>query len=144
MKAQNLILMFLLWAGMGGAFDARCNPEASIGEAGVFLKQVTMPADTDNIFVQPLSSDKHSSQSVVFVRKLVPTHKHLYHSESVYVLSGEGELSLNGKVSKISAGHFIYIPQGAAHGVKTTSKEPLKVLSVQAPEFFGKDRVLVN
>lgn len=153
MKAQILMVTVLLLAGLGGSFDVRCNTNKSApskidavgnsSEAGIYLDTVKMPEETVNIYVHKLSTDKHSSQFVVFVRKFVPTHIHQHHSESVYVLSGEGEFNLNGKISKISAGHFIYIPEGVVHGVKTTSKEPLKVLSVQAPEFFGKDRVPV-
>lgn len=144
-KAQILIVTLMLgvcfgWAGDVAASKARSSVS---GETGVYLNEITMSADTDNIYVKKLSTDKHSSQFVVFVRKFVPTHQHLHHSESVYVLSGEGEFSLGDQVSKISAGHFIYIPEGVVHGVKTTSKEPLKVLSIQAPEFFGKDRVAV-
>ena len=143
MKAKILILTIFLIVGFIGSFDAYSTDTLSDGKSGVYINSIKMPENTENIYVHKLSTDKHSSQFVVFVRQFVPTHKHEHHSESVYVLSGEGEFNLNGQVSKISSGHFIYIPEGAVHGVKTTSKEPLKVLSVQAPEFFGKDRVPV-
>ena len=39
--------------------------------------------------------------------------------------------------------HFT-IKKGTPHAVKVTSIEPLKVLSVQAPEFFGKDLEIVK
>ena len=144
MKARILILILTLVFGGGFGFVAKAGVKPAGSEAGVYIDSIKMPEDTENIYVKKLSTDKHSSQFVVFVRKFVPLHKHMHHSESVYVLSGEGEFTLDGKMTRISAGHFVYIPEGVAHGVKTTSKEPLKVLSVQAPEFFGKDRVPVK
>jgi len=41
-----------------------------------------------------------------------------------------------------AVGGSIFIPQNTWHYVKVTSAEPLKVLSIQAPNFDGKDRVL--
>ena len=35
----------------------------------------------------------------------------------------------------------ITIPKNTWHYAKTTSKEPLKVISIQAPNFDGKDRI---
>ena len=45
---------------------------------------------------------------------------------------------------EIVAGDYIRVAKGTPHAVKVLSSTPLKIISVQAPEFFGKDRVKVN
>lgn len=98
----------------------------------------------DNIYVKKLSSDERSSCFLIWVKEEVLAHKHEKHSECVYVLEGEAEMTINGEVSKVKAGDFIYIPLYAVHAVKVLSETPVKVLSIQAPEFLGKDRVFVE
>ena len=145
MKSQIIAVALLATVGVFSSFVTDGAQVSKIdGMQGVKLDTLTMPAEANNIHVVKLSSDVHSSQFVVFVRQFVPAHKHMSHSESVYVLAGEGEFTMDGKTMAISPGHFVYIPQGVAHSVVTTSKTPLKVLSVQAPQFFGKDRVPVK
>ena len=116
----------------------------SFDDRGTYLSDIKRPADAGNIHVHRLSSDKHSSDFVVFVKEQVPLHKHLKHTETVFVLEGEGLFTLGDKEIKIGPGHYVKIPEGTPHAVKVTSKTPMKVLSVQAPEFFGKDRVPVE
>ena len=41
-------------------------------------------------------------------------------------------------------GDFVFIPKNTPHSVNVISKVPLKVISVQAPFFDGKDRVLLE
>lgn len=109
-----------------------------------FIQQITIPDEVENIHVVKLSSDKHATDFVVFVKKHVPAHRHLHHSETVYVIEGSGVFTMGDEKMNIGPGHYVKIPEGVAHSVVTTSKIPLKVLSVQAPEFFGKDRVMVK
>ncbi len=111
---------------------------------GVFLQDVEMPPETDNVYVHKLGDSKQASDFIVFIKKGVPPHKHLKHTETVYVLEGEGVFTLEGVTTKIAPGHYVKIPQGAVHSVEVTSSNPLKVLSIQAPQFFGKDRVWVK
>ena len=105
------------------------------------LEDIQAPGDLDNIHVVKLYSDKHASDFIVFVKKSVPLHKHVFHSETIYILEGTGLMRLGDEEFDVKPGDFIKVPEGAPHAVKTTSEKPLKALSVQAPEFFGKDRV---
>ena len=111
---------------------------------GLYLSDIKISEQTQNIQVIKLASDKNTSDFIVFVKKQVPPHKHMTHSETVLILEGTGVFTLNGKEISVGPGHYIKIPQGAVHSVVVTSTEALKALSVQAPEFFGKDRILVN
>lgn len=108
------------------------------------VAKIKAPADLENIHVQKLSTDQHSTDFIIFVKKSVPLHKHEYHTETLYILEGQGDFTMGNDTMVISAGDYIRIPEGVPHAVTVTSDVPLKVLSVQAPEFLGKDRVFLN
>lgn len=105
-----------------------------------------LTADTayDNVHVIPFESTKDASSFIIFVKDEVPPHRHLEHTEHVYVIEGEGIMYFNGKFKNIKPGDVISIPPKTVHAVQTTSSTPLKVLSVQAPEFKGNDRETVE
>lgn len=104
------------------------------------LTNMVAPENLDNVKVHKLSSDEHASQFLIFIKKEVPLHIHKTHTETVYVVAGEGEMTLGDKRFPIKAGDFVKIDENTPHGVVVTSSEPLKVLSVQTPEFLGHDR----
>jgi mannose-6-phosphate isomerase-like protein (cupin superfamily) len=62
----------------------------------------------------------------------------------VIVLEGEGEMTIGNKKMTIKKGDILFIPKNTAHSLKVTSKDPVKVISIQAPNFDGKDRVMIN
>jgi mannose-6-phosphate isomerase-like protein (cupin superfamily) len=93
---------------------------------------------------KPLFSDTLSSSFCIFIPNEVPAHKHVFHSEQVVVLEGTGIMRLGDKSFPIQKGDLIFIPKNTVHAVRNTGTAPLKVLSIQAPYFDGKDRVFVN
>lgn len=108
------------------------------------LFELQPDANLENIQVIKLGSDQHSSEFLIFIKQHVPLHFHTEHTETVMIISGEAQMVLGDKTMNVSAGDYIRIPAGTHHSVTVTSTAPLKVLSIQAPEFLGKDRVLVN
>lgn len=94
----------------------------------------------DNILIKRLDGDNQSTQFVIWVKDTVRTHRHEEHSETLYVLSGKGTFYLGEQTFEIGPGDFITIPKKSWHAVKVTSDKPMKVLSVQAPAFYGEDR----
>ena len=108
------------------------------------ITDIHPPENLVNIYVEKLSSDQHASDFIVFVKQFVPLHKHLRHTETIYILDGTGLMRLGEEEFTVGPGDFIKVPEGTAHGVKTTSSVPLKALSVQAPEFLGDDRVFLE
>lgn len=98
----------------------------------------------ENIHVMPLESDSLTSSFIIWVKQQVPAHYHRFHTEQVIVLSGEGMMQLGDQQLKVVAGDFVTIPKNTVHAVRTTSNEPLKVLSIQSPRFTGEDRILVT
>ena len=67
--------------------------------------------------------------------------EHIYHTENVFIDKGFGEFQLNDSIYKVTAGDWIVIPKNTWHGVKVNSKSTMKVISVQSPEYFAKDRI---
>ncbi len=108
------------------------------------LSSIKPPAEFDNIHVQPLSSDKHASEYLIFVRRGVKAHYHASHSETLYIIEGRGKMQVGDQLHTVGAGSFLKVPEGVVHGLEVTSTGPLVALSVQAPEFNGKDRIFVE
>lgn len=108
------------------------------------LDTIKAPANYDNIYSRAISSDSLSSSFVIFIKKEVKKHKHLTHTENVYILEGEGEMLLGDKTIKVKKGDMIFIPMNTVHSLKVTSSTPVKVLSIQSPHFDGKDRLFVD
>ena len=100
------------------------------------------PGETyENIHIKKLDSDSNSTSFVIWIKQGVKSHKHEHHSEVLYIIEGEGKMTIGAATSNIKPGDYFRIPKNTYHSLKVTSKNPVKVISVQAPEFFGKDRI---
>ena len=108
------------------------------------LDTIVVIDDYENVGSQKLYSDSLVTTFEIWVKKEVPLHKHEFHTEQVIVLEGEGNMRLGDEWKIIKPGDLIIIPVGTLHQVIVTSSIPLKVLSVQAPEFDGSDRVIMK
>ena len=60
-------------------------------------------------------------------------HTHPESDEILYVISGEGEQTVEGDTREISAGDMIFIPEAVEHGTINTGWETLTLLAVYAP-----------
>lgn len=100
--------------------------------------------DYDNIHVQRLDDDQLATTYMIWVKKAVKEHYHEQHTEVVYVIEGEGKMKLNDDWKAMKAGDYIFIPKGTHHAVEVTSSSPMKVISIQTPQFDGSDRVFVS
>ncbi|MBG6129654.1 mannose-6-phosphate isomerase-like protein (cupin superfamily) [Aquimarina sp. EL_43] len=100
--------------------------------------------DYDNILVKKVYTDTHTSTFVIWIKKNVKPHKHIKHTEQVLVLEGKASVQLNDKEIIVQKGDWVTIPEQTIHAVKVLSKIPLKVISVQTPEFKGEDRVFID
>ena len=109
------------------------------------LKSVA-PSDAnyENVNVVPLHSDSTTSTFMVFVKKTVAKHYHAHHTEQVVVLEGKGRMMMDDQEFIVKKGDYIIIPPGVIHSVMVIGRKPMKVLSIQSPEFKGKDRIFVD
>ena len=95
----------------------------------------------ENINVKKLSSSNNATTFAIWIKKSVRLHKHIQHVENVYISEGNGIFQLGDSTHIVKKGDLIIIPKNTWHGVKVNSKTPMKLISVQSPEFFGNDRV---
>ena len=105
------------------------------------FKNIQVEEDYQNIYVKKISSDISATTFAIWIKKNVRLHKHIEHVENVYISEGSGEFQLGDTIYKVSSGDLIIIPKNTWHGVKVNSKKPMKVISVQSPEFKGIDRI---
>lgn len=111
------------------------------GQSFQSLDTIQPLASYENIYSRPLYSDSLASSFVIFIKNQVKEHKHVTHTEHVYILDGTGEMTLGKNKFTVKKGDMIFIPKNTFHALKTTSPAPVKALSIQAPFFDGKDRV---
>ena len=97
--------------------------------------------DYDNIYVKKLSSESNATTFAIWIKKSVRLHKHIEHIENVYITEGNGDFQLGDTIYKVNSGDLIVIPKNTWHGVIVNSQKPMKVISIQSPEFHGKDRI---
>ena len=97
--------------------------------------------DYENISITKLSTNSDATTFAIWIKKKVKIHKHINHTEHVYIKQGKGKFQLADSLYNVKTGDLIIIPKNTWHGVIVESKNPMKVISIQSPEFFGKDRV---
>jgi mannose-6-phosphate isomerase-like protein (cupin superfamily) len=132
-KTCSLVFVFALSLG-----------KSVYAQSTINLDTVHVREPYDNVQIKKLHSDKNASAFLIFIKKEVRLHKHLMHSETIYVLEGTGEMLLGNKMVAVKKGDVIFVPENTPHSVKVTSILPLKVISNQAPEFDGTDRVFID
>jgi mannose-6-phosphate isomerase-like protein (cupin superfamily) len=69
---------------------------------------------------------------LVQVRDPLQNELHGDVDELVYVIAGEGTLTLDGKDTRVSAGYFAIVPRGTPHQVVRQGRNPLIFMSVLA------------
>lgn len=115
----------------------------SFGQTQIHLDTIQIKSK-DAIKVVKIAGDSLTTSFLIEISSEVKKHLHKEHSETIYVLEGEGQMLLGEKTIKIKTGNYIFIPKNTPHKVEVTSKNPMKVLSVQAPFFDGKDRIILE
>jgi quercetin dioxygenase-like cupin family protein len=81
--------------------------------------------------------------NVVTPSSPIPAHYHAKHEEVVYVVKGSGTMELAGETRDVKEGDLVYIHRKAAHSFRPKGKE-VRVLSIFAPAFDGKDRIFIK
>lgn len=115
-------------------------------DAQISINKDLQPDSTSftNVYVKHIHSDEMASVFIIWIKKEVKSHKHELHTEVVTILQGRGKMKLGNEERKIRKGDVIVIPMNTPHSVITSSRKPLKVISVQAPIFKGADRIWIE
>lgn len=74
--------------------------------------------------------------------KRLSYQRHYQRSEHWFVVSGRGQVTLDGTVRPVAAGTAIDVPVGAAHRVENTGHDDLVFIEVQHGDYFGEEDII--
>jgi quercetin dioxygenase-like cupin family protein len=81
---------------------------------------------------------EQASVNIWQMTKGLPAHFHRSHEEVIIVKSGRAEARVGDKTD------ILLVPKSTVHAVRALGEEPFQGVSVFAPAFDGKDRVMVG
>ena len=70
-----------------------------------------------------------------------PAHSHPKHEELIYIMSGCGEVYIDGEISKINAGTAVVFPTASVHQVRNSSDEEMKIACFFSPSATFDDYI---
>jgi mannose-6-phosphate isomerase-like protein (cupin superfamily) len=76
------------------------------------------------------------SMNVVNIRggeTVRPAHSHVGLEEVIYIISGEGQVFIDGEISEIAAGTAVRFPPDSVHQVRNVGTEDMKVVCFFTP-----------
>jgi mannose-6-phosphate isomerase-like protein (cupin superfamily) len=65
-----------------------------------------------------------------------PNNRHSSSDQWLYVLSGHGEATVNGKEIRFQPGTLLLIESGETHEIRNPGDEPLETLNIYAPPAY--------
>jgi mannose-6-phosphate isomerase-like protein (cupin superfamily) len=65
-----------------------------------------------------------------------PNNRHRGSDQWLYVVSGTGQATVNGKRYRLRAGTVLLIERGDTHEIRNTGRQPLKTLNVYVPPAY--------
>jgi mannose-6-phosphate isomerase-like protein (cupin superfamily) len=92
----------------------------------------------------PMLTGPGCSLNLGQLNKVVKSHYHKDHDEVVYVVRGNGLVTIAGKEYMVSPGWAYLVPRGTIHRFVNLGPDASIVLSTFSPAFDGKDRVFVE
>ena len=73
------------------------------------LTELQTKTEYENISNRKIFTDSLASSFVIWVKKEVKPHKHLSHSEHVYILEGEAEMNLGNEIFPVKTGDLVFL-----------------------------------
>lgn len=125
-------------------FGGLCFDVSSSSAQTVSLTELKPSKEYNNVLSQKVAGDSLSTSFVIWIKQEVKAHKHAKHAENIYVLEGTGTMKIAAQTISVKAGDYLFVPCNIIHSLKVTSATPMKVLSIQTPEFLGDDRIIVE
>ncbi|VAW71285.1 hypothetical protein MNBD_GAMMA12-2351 [hydrothermal vent metagenome] len=74
---------------------------------------------------------------------LTALHKHPVSEELYYIVSGQGEMTLDQEVFAVLKGDVVCIPPNSAHQILNTGEEDLVFLCCCSPPYSDQDTILL-
>ena len=79
---------------------------------------------------------------IVLPGKRLSLQSHKFRKEHWVVSSGEAEVEINNKISKLTIAESIDIPLGAIHRLSNKSKSKLIIIEIQFGSYLGEDDII--
>lgn len=136
----TLSLLLCLWAG---SQMARAQDEGGIKNIFEVLEQERMDP-TQAFKISTLLTGPGCTLNLAQLNKVIKSHYHKDHDEVVYVVRGNGLVTIAGKEYKVWPGYAYLVPRGTIHRFVNLGPDATVVLSIFAPAFDGKDRIFVE
>lgn len=94
-------------------------------------------------FYEVLSDEKdHKVKRItVYPGKRLSYQRHAHRAEHWFVVSGQGEVTLNGEKIPLRAQEAVDLPRHAWHRIQNTGAENLIFIEVQTGDYFGEDDI---
>ena len=86
--------------------------------------------------------DHKVKRIVVYPGKRLSLQQHRRRAEHWYMVSGEGLVTLDGKMIRLNKGDSIVIPTGAAHRMENPTSDNIAFIEVQTGDYFGEDDII--
>ena len=87
-------------------------------------------------------SDTYKVKSIhVNPGKRLSYQRHQKRAEHWFITAGTGEVTIDGKVSKVSAGSTVDIAINQLHRISNTGNDQLIFVEVQTGTYFGEDDI---
>jgi mannose-6-phosphate isomerase-like protein (cupin superfamily) len=94
-----------------------------------------------NYTVLDHQADHKVKRIVVHPGQRLSYQRHQRRSEHWFVVSGHGEVLLDGQARAVGPGDAVDVPVGCAHRVAGTGPEELVFIEVQRGDYFGEDDI---
>ncbi|MBP6456615.1 MAG: cupin domain-containing protein, partial [Chitinophagaceae bacterium] len=99
----------------------------------------------DNVYGKVrLFYDSLSASFLLTIPTETKMHFHESHSEHILLIEGEGMALIGYKTHTLKKNDLIFIPKGTPHKIINTGKNPIKILSIQAPFFDWSDHNIIE
>jgi len=119
-----------------GWFQARRNVHQGKGiTMKGFVSDIEKLTEKNAAFRRVLYTGKHVQLVLMSLKpgEEIGAEVHRTHDQFFRVEEGRGEVSIDGRSTKIKSGAGIVVPAGARHNVKNTGRKPLRLYTLYGP-----------
>lgn len=99
------------------------------------LKNLEQQAKDNTTFRTVVANSKHTQVVVMSINagEDIGLETHTENDQVLYLVSGKGEVVLNGEKSEFNAGDCVLVPAGTEHNFTTMGSEPMKIITTYSP-----------
>lgn len=99
------------------------------------IENINDKAMQNTSFRTVLANSKHTQVVIMDVKpgEDIGLETHPNEDQVLYLLSGKGEVFLNGQKSMFNAGDCVLVPAGTEHNFTTVGDEPMKIITTYSP-----------